>query len=175
MVNVYIQLKEKAWIIKLSAEVKGKEKIKELKGIFEDKEEILTTLFATLKTTEDLNIVTNDDEIKFLIEEILEKIDVEINDLNFDFTEILEYKEKTNPTVPDFLEKSMKEICVFDSKEQNQVAVGSHFVRAYMFFSNNPEKIKEIKLLKDLKDKGLYEKNILMEDILQTIEETMIN
>lgn len=173
MVNIFIQLKETAWIIKLSAEINGKEKIKELKGLFEDKQEILTTLFSTLKTTENLNIITNDEEIKFLFEEI--GLVATIEDLDYDFSEILEYKEQTNPTVPDFLEKGMKEICIFDTKEQNQVAVGSHFVRAYMFFVNNPEKIKEIPLLKDLKNKGFYAKDILMEDILQTIEETMIN
>jgi hypothetical protein len=173
MVNIYIQLKETAWIIKLSAEVKGKEKTKELKGIFQEKEEILTTLFSTLKTKENLFIITNDEEIQYLLEEL--DFSVKLEDLNFDFSEILDYKEKMDPTVPDFLEKGMKDVCIFDTKEQNQIAVGSHFVRAYMFFVNNPEKIKEIKLLKDLKNKGLYEKEILMEDILQSIEETMIN
>jgi len=175
MINILIQISEPAWIIKLSAEVNGKEKVKEIKGIYNDKMEIIDILMATLKSKENLFITVNDEEIKTLLEDILEDAILKEEDLNFDFSEIIDYKERTNPTLPSFLEKGMKEICVFETKEQNQIAVGAHFVKAYMYFSENPEKLKEINLLIDLKNKGLYEKDILIEDILQSIEETMIN
>ena len=48
-------------------------------------------------------------------------------------------------------------------------------VKAYLFFKDNQDKVTEIKLLTDLKNKGIYGKDILMEDIFEIIEETFIN
>ena len=172
MIEINIQTKDYAWIAKLSVKIKEKTHEKELKGIFENKEEIIETIFSTLKSKKDLVILTNDEELQILLEGQNESS--ELIETSFDFSEIMEHKEREDPTIPENLNKGFQEVCIYDTKEQNQIAVSAYFVKAYMFFNENPEKIKEITLLKDLKEKGIYSKEVLIEDIMQTIEETLL-
>jgi len=172
MIKIEIQTKKYAWIAKLSVEIKGEIHSKELKGTFEEKKEILEIIFSNLKTLKNLSFFTNDEDIKELLQK--DNYNVEIITETFDFSEIINYKEFEDPSIPEELNKSFEEICIFDTKELNQIAVSTYFVKAYLFFKDNKDKIKEIKLLSDLKNKGIYDKDILIEDILQTIEETFL-
>lgn len=173
MIKINIQTKDYAWIAKLSVKIKEKTHEKELKGVFENGEqEIKETIFSTLKSTKDLSFFTNNENLKSILEK--ENYKVESIEETFDFSDIIEYKEIEDPTLPDFLKKGFEEVCIYETKELNQIAVSTYFVKAYLFFKENPEKVKEIKLLQDLKNKGIYGKEVLIEDILQTIEETFL-
>lgn len=173
MVNIYIQIKDYAWIAELNAIVKGVEHKKVLKGTFEKVSEIKDIILQTLKTNKDIEFYVNNMELES--ELVLSGWAVTWkDDLDFDFSEIIEYKEQNDPTIPEELNKRYQDICIYNEKELNDVAITTYFIRSYFFFKENPEKIKDIPLLNDLKSKGLYNKDILMEDILQTIEETFI-
>ena len=173
MIEINIQTKEYAWIAVLSAKIKGKEHKKELKGIFEKEEEIKEIIFSNLKSIKNLMFYTNNEKIESILE--LSGFETKLNKtITFDFSEIIEYKEIEDPTLPDFLNKGVNDICIFETKEENQIATSTYFVKAYLYFKENEDKVKEIKLLKELKSKGIYDKEILMEDILQIIEETLL-
>jgi len=173
MIRIEVQTLDSAWIAKLYAEVKGKVHEKELKGMFKTEEEIKDIIFSNLKSIKNLTFTTNNIKLKEILE--IDNSTELKEDITFDFSEMIQYKELEDPNIPDFLNKSYIEIAIYESKEENDIAIGTFFVKAYMYFKENQDKVKEIRLLSDLKNKGIYSKDILMEDIFEIIEESFLN
>lgn len=169
--------KKVAWKLELKTLIKGKEYKKEAEGIINKKEELrdpIDTLISLLKKKNiEILLITNSKEIKKITDSLnLDiKIQTKINkELLLDISEVEDTIIKTS--LPDILNIRLSEI-----KEENaflkSTVIHSIFLKAYLFFLEYPERIIEIPLFIDLKNKGLLPEDSIIEDIFSKIEETI--
>jgi hypothetical protein len=163
------------WSLNLKTNINNQEYKKNFQGIIENKEELfepIEVLKKALKKKVSLKIDTNR---KFIINYLKESnLNIEEisfnNKLDFDFSEMEKFIEDTD--LP-------KDILNTELKQENEflknVEATMVFLKAYMYFKENPEKVTDIPLFKKLQKENILPKDSILEDIFQIIEENLIH
>jgi hypothetical protein len=176
---IYMKTKEKKvfWKLILKTKVKGKDFQKEFEGIAESKEELsqpLEILESAIKIkTQTIEVITNYSYINKLLEKYNGELKIKsILDKEYkeDISEMENYAEKNLKDLPTYLKIRLSEIQE-DNFEKN-LKISMILFRAYLYFKENPEETIEIPLIADMKRENLIDKEILMEDLFISIEET---